>query len=60
MTGSLPVTAGSFQDYINNYVTASYEASVTPLDDVNKEVYKRLYHNLPYIIKTKGTSTWFT
>jgi hypothetical protein len=26
-----------------------------PLDDVNKEVYKRLYHNLPYLAKTKGT-----
>jgi hypothetical protein len=55
MTGSLPVTAGSFQDYINNYVTASYEASVTPLDDYNKEIYKRIYHNLPYLTKTKGT-----
>jgi hypothetical protein len=54
-TGSLPVTAGSFQDYINNYVTASYEASVTPLDDYNKEIYKRIYHNLPYLAKTKGT-----
>ena len=55
ITGSLPVTAGSFQDYINNYVTASYEASVTPLDDYNKEIYKRIYHNLPYLSKTKGT-----
>ena len=55
MTGSLPVTTGSFQDYIKNYVTASYEASVTPLDDYNKEIYKRIYHNLPYLAKTKGT-----
>jgi hypothetical protein len=55
ITGSLPVTTGSFQDYINNYVTASYEASVTPLDDYNKEIYKRIYHNLPYLAKTKGT-----
>jgi hypothetical protein len=55
ITGSLPVTSNSFQEYISNYVTASYEASVTPLDDVNKEVYKRLYHNLPYLLKTKGT-----
>jgi len=55
MTSSLPVTAGSFQDYIKNYVTASYEASVTPLDDYNKEIYKRIYHNLPYLAKTKGT-----
>jgi hypothetical protein len=55
ITGSLPVTTGSFQDYISNYVTASYEASVTPLDDYNKEIYKRIYHNLPYLAKTKGT-----
>jgi hypothetical protein len=55
ITGSLPVTAGSGQEYINNYITASYDASVMPLDDVNKETYKRLYHNLPYLAKTKGT-----
>jgi len=55
MTGSLPVTAGSFQEWINNYVTASYDASVTPLDDYNKEIYKRIYHNLPYLAKAKGT-----
>jgi hypothetical protein len=54
-TGSLPVTAGTGQEYIKRYITASYAASVTPLDDVNKEVYKRLYHNLPYLAKTKGT-----
>jgi hypothetical protein len=55
ITRSLPVTAGSGQEYISKYITASYEASVVPLDDVNKEVYKRLYHNLPYLAKTKGT-----
>jgi hypothetical protein len=54
-TGSLPVTAGSGQEYISNYITSSYAARVTPLDDINKEVYKRLYHNLPYLAKTKGT-----
>jgi hypothetical protein len=55
ITGSLPVTAGSFQEYINSYITASYDASVIPLDDYNKEIYKRLYHNLPYLLKAKGT-----
>ena len=55
MTGSLPVATGSFQEWINNYITASYDASVTPLDDYNKEIYKRIYHNLPYLAKTKGT-----
>ena len=54
-TGSLPVITGSFQEYINNYVTASYDASVLPLDDYNKEIYKRIYHNLPYLAKTKST-----
>jgi hypothetical protein len=54
-TGSLPVTANSGQEYISNYITASYDASVTPLDDYNKEIYKRLYHNLPYLAKTRGT-----
>jgi hypothetical protein len=42
-------------DLITSYITASYEASVTPIDDYNKEVYKRIYHNLPYLAKTKGT-----
>jgi len=42
-------------DLITQYITASYEASVTPIDDYNKEIYKRIYHNLPYLAKTKGT-----
>jgi hypothetical protein len=42
-------------DLITSYITASYEASVTPIDDYNKEIYKRIYHNLPYLSKTKGT-----
>jgi hypothetical protein len=54
-TNSLPVTTNSGLEYISNYITASYSASIEPLDDVNKEVYKRLYHNLPYLAKTKGT-----
>ena len=55
ITGSLPVTTDSFQEYINNYITASYDASIIPLDDYNKEVYKRIYNNLSYLSKTKGT-----
>jgi len=42
-------------ELITNYITSSYAASIIPLDDINKEVYKRLYHNLPYLLKTKGT-----
>lgn len=36
------------------YVTSSL--STLPYDQITKEVYKRLYHNLPYLLKTKGTS----
>ena len=42
-------------ELITNYVTASQEALYEPLDDVNKEIYKRLYHNLPLLLKQKGT-----
>jgi len=38
---------------INNYVTASQYT--IPGDDILKETYKRIYHNLPYLLKTKGT-----
>jgi len=52
-TGSLPVNTG--WEYINLYVTASATGSLVPTDDINKEIYKRIYHNLPYLLKTKGT-----
>ena len=35
-------------------VTASNEGSL-PKQDLSKEVWKRLYHNAPYLLKTKGT-----
>ena len=54
-TTALPVPTGSFLDYINNYVTASSTASLDPTFDINAETYKRIYHNLPYILKKKGT-----
>jgi hypothetical protein len=53
ISGSYYVSSSG--EYINNYVTASFEAAIEPTDDVNKELYKRLYHNLPYLLKTKGT-----
>ena len=34
-------------------VTGSNES--TPKGDISKEVWKRLYHNAPYLLKTKGT-----
>lgn len=50
-SGSLLASTGSEQ--ITNYVTASNVS--LPGSDIDKEVYKRIYHNLPYLLKTKGT-----
>jgi hypothetical protein len=52
-SGSLLPPTGS--EIIENYVTAS--SDITKLDDVNKETYKRIFHNLPFLLKTKGTVT---
>ena len=35
-------------------VTASNDVSI-PKQDITKEIWKRLYHNAPYLFKTKGT-----
>ncbi len=35
-------------------VTASNDGSI-PKGDITKEIWKRLYHNAPYLLKTKGT-----
>jgi hypothetical protein len=45
---------------INTYVTGSLTGSNIPIqptsyDNYNKEVQKRIYHNLSYLLKTKGT-----
>jgi hypothetical protein len=53
ITGSLPTPTGL--EYINTFITASDPNALEPLDDVNKEIYKRIYHNLPYLLKKKGT-----
>jgi hypothetical protein len=47
---TLPPTGS---ELITNYVTAS--ADTTPFNDAQKLIYKRLYHNLPYLLKKKGT-----
>ena len=52
-TGSLPTPSGL--EYIDTYTTASATGSLEPTDDVNKSIYKRIYHNLPYLLKKKGT-----
>ena len=46
-----PVSPGS--EYIDTKISASND--IIPLDDVNKRLYKRIYHNIPYLLKTKGT-----
>ena len=51
ITGSLPTPSG--YEYVNTLISASND--YIPLDDVNKSLYKRIYHNLPYLLKAKGT-----
>jgi hypothetical protein len=51
ITGSLPTPSG--YEYIDTLISASND--YIPLDDVNKSLYKRIYHNLPYLLKSKGT-----
>lgn len=51
-SATLPST-GSY--LIENYVTSSQYT--IPNNDIVKETYKRIYHNLPYLLKTKGTKT---
>ena len=50
----------SGSEVINHYITGSVTGSNIPVtkvsyDDYNKEVQKRIYHNLSHILKTKGT-----
>jgi surface protein len=52
-TGSLPTPTGF--EYINTYITASNTSSLIPTEDLNSEIYKRIYANLPYLLKKKGT-----
>jgi hypothetical protein len=51
ITGSLPTPSG--YEYVDTLISASND--YMPLDDVNKSLYKRIYHNLPYLLKSKGT-----
>jgi len=56
-TTQYPVPTSSFLEYITTYVTASATSSLYPTDDINKEQYKRIYHNLPLLLKKKGSIT---
>ena len=51
MTGSLPTPTGF--EYVNTLISASND--ILPQEDVNKSLYKRIYHNLPYLLSSKGT-----
>lgn len=44
-------TSASF----NSGSTALEYLQPVPKNDYEKEIYKRIYHNLPYLLKTKGT-----
>jgi hypothetical protein len=55
-TTQYPVPSGSFLEYINTYVTASATGSLIPTEDINFETYKRIYANLPLLLKKKGST----
>jgi hypothetical protein len=49
--GTLLPPTGS--EKITTYVTSSLQTLAS--DTIQKEIYKRIYHNLPYLLKTRGT-----
>lgn len=49
----VPSTQPDGQTNVSTYITAS--ADVVPVEDVNKEIYKRIYHNLPLLLRQKGS-----
>ena len=68
MTGSVSASvigtmSGSFFDGVvvnggpaNFRVAAASNLQPISVEDYRKEVYKRIYHNIPYLLKTKGTT----
>ncbi len=52
ITSSASPVASGFE-YIDTLISASND--FLPQNDVNKSLYKRIYHNLPYLLKSKGT-----
>ena len=51
ITGSLPTPTGF--EFVDTLISASND--VISMDDTNKSLYKRIYHNIPYLLKSKGT-----
>ena len=47
-------------EVINNHITATVAGTIDPIphssfDDYQKQIQKRIYHNLPFLLKSKGT-----
>ena len=50
--------SGSVEEVVNNFITVSgvpSDAQPIAIKNYEGEVYKRIYHNLPFLMKTKGT-----
>ena len=45
-------TEYSWEDYVEQLITQGFPY---PIDKVSKEIFKRLYHNMSYLVKKKGT-----
>lgn len=56
ITPSGSLLPGTGQELIDTFVTASATGSLIPINDLSSEVHKRLYHNLPLLLKKKGTA----
>jgi len=53
-SGSILLPTGS--KLVTNYVTSSIDDQYVPtIDNYHKLTYKKIYHALPYLLKTKGT-----
>jgi len=50
---SIPTGSEGSALYPMNYISSSLTS--LPYDQIQKETYKRIYHNLPYLLKTRGT-----
>ena len=42
----------TFEDYVQSFQNTGFPY---PIDKVSKEIFKRLYHNMAYLVKKKGT-----
>jgi hypothetical protein len=51
--GTLLPPTGS--ELIKTYVTSSLPTGSMGSKQIQQEIYKRIYHNLPYLLKTRGT-----